>query len=99
MRRKISCLPVSFPYGARRTQAEIQYIFAFASPSGLGLNFPQTPLNANQRQLSDRMVGYWTEFAGGAATPTATARRTGRAFNRDRQVMQSFVPPTPRDGE
>jgi para-nitrobenzyl esterase len=84
---------VSFPYGAAHA-AEIQYIFAFASPSGLGLNFPQTPLNANQRQLSDRMVGYWTEFAE-SGNPNGNGSPHWPRFHRDRQVMQSFVPPTP----
>jgi para-nitrobenzyl esterase len=86
--------PVSFPYGAAHA-SEIQYIFPFAAgPSGLGLNLPQTPLNASQRQLSDKMVGYWTEFAE-SGNPNGNGAPHWARFHRDRQVMQSFVPPTP----
>jgi para-nitrobenzyl esterase len=86
--------PVSFPYGASHA-SEIQYIFPFAAgPSGLGLNLPQTPLNASQRQLSDKMVGYWTEFAE-SGNPNGNGAPHWPRFHRDRQVMQSFVPPTP----
>ncbi len=86
--------PVSFPYGASHA-SEIQYIFPFAAgPSGLGLNLPQTPLNASQRQLSDNMVGYWTEFAD-SGNPNGNGAPNWPRFHRDRQVMQSFVPPTP----
>jgi para-nitrobenzyl esterase len=84
---------VSFPYGAAHA-AEIQYIFPFASPSGLGFNFPQTPLNASQRQLSDKMVSYWTEFAE-SGNPNGNGSPHWPRFHRDRQVMQSLVPPTP----
>jgi para-nitrobenzyl esterase len=84
---------VSFPYGAAHA-SEIQYIFGFASPSGLGLNLPQTPLNANQQKLSDKMVGYWTEFAE-SGNPNGNGSPHWPRFHRDRQVMQSLVPPTP----
>jgi para-nitrobenzyl esterase len=84
---------VSFPYGAAHA-SEIQYIFPIASPSGLGLNLPQAPLNANQLKLSDAMVGYWTEFAE-SGTPNGEGSPHWPRFHRDRQVMQSFVPPTP----
>jgi para-nitrobenzyl esterase len=84
---------VSFPYGAAHA-SEIQYIFPFASPSGLGLNLPQTPLNANQQQLSDKMVGYWTEFAE-SGNPNGNGSPHWPRFHRERQVMQSPVPPTP----
>ncbi len=85
--------PVSFPYGAAHA-SEIQYIFPFANPSTLGFRFPQTPLNASQLQLSDKMVGYWTEFAE-SGNPNGNGSPHWPHFHRDRQVMQSFVPPTP----
>jgi para-nitrobenzyl esterase len=85
--------PVSFPYGASHA-SEIQYIFPTANPSGLGLNLAQTPLNANQRQLSDRMLGYWTEFAR-SGDPNGNGSPPWQEFQRGRQVMQSFIPPTP----
>jgi para-nitrobenzyl esterase len=84
---------VSFPYGASHA-SEIQYIFPTANPSGLGLNLAQTPLNANQRQLSDRMLGYWTEFAR-SGDPNGNGSPPWQEFQRGRQVMQSFIPPTP----
>jgi para-nitrobenzyl esterase len=84
---------VSFPYGSAHA-AEIQYIFPFANPSTVGLKLPQTPLNASQQQLSDKMVGYWTEFAE-SGNPNGNGSPHWPRFHRDRQVMQSFVPPTP----
>jgi len=84
---------VSFPYAAAHA-SEIQYIFPIASPTGLGLNLSPTPLNANQQQLSDKMVGYWTEFAE-SGNPNGIGSPHWHHFHRDRQVMQSFVPPTP----
>jgi para-nitrobenzyl esterase len=88
--------PVSFPYGASHA-SEIQYIFPTANPSGFGLNLPQTPLDANQQKLSDRMVGYWTEFAR-SGNPNGIGLVFGQPlwprFNRNQQAMQSFVPPT-----
>lgn len=85
--------PVSFPYGAAHA-SEIQYIFPPANPSGLGLNLPQMPLNANQRLLADKMVGYWTEFARNG-DPNGNGAPHWPQFERGRQVMQSLVPPTP----
>ena len=85
--------PVSFPYGAAHA-SEIQYIFPTANPSGLGLNLPQTPLNANQRLLADKMVGYWTEFARNG-DPNGNGAPHWPQFERGHQVMQSLVPPAP----
>ena len=48
--------PVSFPYGASHA-SELQYLFNLPSP------FPPQPLDADQQQLSDAMVKYWTRFA------------------------------------
>jgi para-nitrobenzyl esterase len=84
---------VSFPYGAAHA-SEIQYIFPFANPSGVGLNLPQTPLNANQLLLSDKIVGYWTEFAK-SGDPNGNGAPHWPQFSRGRQVMQSLVPPAP----
>ena len=85
--------PVSFPYGASHA-SEIQYLFPTANPSGFGLNLAQTPLDVNQQKLSDHMVGYWTEFAR-SGDPNGIGQPLWPGFHRDRQVMQSFVPPTP----
>ncbi len=87
--------PVSFPYGASHA-SEIQYLFPEANPSGVGLNLPQTPLNASQQQLSDHMVGYWTEFARhGDPNGFRPGQPRWPRFTRANQVMQSFVPATP----
>ena len=85
--------PVTFPYGAAHA-SEIQYIFPVANPSGLGFNLRQTPLDANQQLLSDKMVGYWTEFAR-SGDPNGNGAPHWPQFERGRQVMQSLVPPTP----
>ena len=85
--------PVSFPYGATHT-SELQYIFPFANPSGVGLNLAQTPLDSEQEKLSDRMVGYWTEFAR-SGNPNGHGQPFWPRFHRDRQVMLSLVEPNP----
>ena len=85
--------PVTFPYGASHA-SEIQYIFPTASPSGFGLNLPQTPLDASQQKLSDQMVGYWTTFARNG-DPNGPGQPIWQHFNRIQQQMQSLVPPTP----
>jgi para-nitrobenzyl esterase len=84
--------PVTFPYGASHA-SEIQFIFPTASPSGFGLNLPQTPLTANQQKLSDQMVGYWTEFAK-SGNPNGHGQPNWPRFDRTQQAMQSFLPPT-----
>jgi para-nitrobenzyl esterase len=83
----------NFPYGSAHA-SEIQYIFPFANPSTVGLKLPQTPLTASQQQLSDTMVGYWTEFAE-SGNPNGDRSPHWPRFHRDRQVMQSLVPATP----
>jgi para-nitrobenzyl esterase len=85
--------PVSFPYGAAHA-SEIQYLFPFHNPSGLGLNLTQTPLNAAQQKLSDQMVRYWTEFAE-SGSPNGDDRPFWSRFDRRRQVMQSLNTPGP----
>jgi para-nitrobenzyl esterase len=84
---------VSFPYGAAHA-SEIQYIFPVTNPSTVGLKLAQTPLNADQLKLSGKMVDYWTEFAE-SGNPNGIGTPHWPRFHRDRQVMQSFVPPTP----
>jgi para-nitrobenzyl esterase len=85
--------PVSFPYGAAHT-SEIQYIFPAANPTGLGLNLARTPLDSEQQKLSDRMVGYWTEFAR-SGDPNGHGQPFWPRFHRDRQVMLSLLEPSP----
>ena len=84
---------VSFPYGAAHA-SEIQYIFPVANPSTVGLKLAQTPLNASQLKLSDKMVDYWTEFAE-SGNPNGIGTPHWPRFHRDRQVMLSLNTPTP----
>jgi para-nitrobenzyl esterase len=85
--------PVTFPYAAAHA-AEIQYLFPFANPSQIGLKLPQTPLNASQLQLSDKMVGYWTQFAR-SGDPNGHGAPQWEQFSLGRQAMLSLVPPAP----
>ncbi len=85
--------PATFPYGASHS-SEIQYLFPIANPSGFGLNLAQTPLDADQRALSDRMVGYWAEFAR-SGDPASPGQSPWPPFHRDRKVWLSQVPPAP----
>lgn len=87
--------PVSFPTGASHA-SEIQYLFPQASPSGFGLDLPQTPLNPAQQALSAHMVGYWTQFAKtGDPNGFGPGQPQWPRFTRINQVMQSLVPTTP----
>jgi para-nitrobenzyl esterase len=86
--------PVSFPYAAAHT-SELQYLFPVASPTtGVGLNRPTVPLLPEQQKLSDRMVGYWTQFAK-SGNPNGQGQPVWRPFNRNQQVMLSLVEPSP----
>jgi para-nitrobenzyl esterase len=81
--------PVSFPYGAAHA-SEIQYLF------GLPAAFPAT-LDADQQQLADAMVKYWTRFA---RTGKPQAPRTTRWPRFDTNDLGggnvlSLVPPAP----
>jgi para-nitrobenzyl esterase len=83
--------PVTFPYGAAHG-SEVQYIFSIHSPTGFGLNLTPTPLTAAQQKLSDRMVGYWTEFAE-SGNPNASGQSIWPPFHRNRDVMASLNTP------
>jgi para-nitrobenzyl esterase len=77
---------LTFPLGAYHT-AEIQYLFNLgATPS----SFFFTPA---QIELSNAMIGYWTQFAktgnpNSAGAPTWSQYSAGGSF-------ESLVPPTP----
>lgn len=77
-----------FPYGAYHA-AEIPYIFDVpAAP------YPPT-LDADQQELSDTMVGYWTQFARTSdpnSSPPSAPLWPQYHADTDRQ---SLVPPTP----
>jgi para-nitrobenzyl esterase len=74
----------SFPLGAYHT-AEIQYLFnIFGTPA---------PFTADQQQLSDTMIGYWTQFAK-TGDPNSPGAPVWSPF--DTGQFQSLVPPTPQ---
>ncbi|VVE64673.1 Para-nitrobenzyl esterase [Pandoraea captiosa] len=65
----------SIPYGAAHT-SELQYLFSgFHGDSG-----HQTPLNARQRQLADRMTSNWTTFAR-SGSPNASGADRWKRFD------------------
>ncbi|HZI55566.1 MAG TPA: carboxylesterase family protein [Verrucomicrobiae bacterium] len=77
-----------FPYGAAHA-SEIQYLF------DLRPSLPVVPpLNANQQQLAQNMVSYWTEFAE-KGNPNQHGTPGWLTFNVAGESIQSFVPPTP----
>ncbi|WP_037844631.1 carboxylesterase/lipase family protein [Streptomyces sp. NRRL F-2747] len=74
-----------FPYGAAHG-FEMPFLFA---------SFPTAkPLSDAQRDLSDRMVGYWTHFArtGDPNTPGAPAWPVLRPSSPDGRSVQSLAP-------
>ena len=75
---------LSFPLGAFHG-AELQYLF------DVGFFFE---LNAAQLQLSQAMVGYWTNFAV-SGDPNGGSLPTWNLYNPGTDVFQSLVPPTP----
>jgi para-nitrobenzyl esterase len=78
-----------FPYGAAHA-SELQYLF------DLRKAFPTTPFTADQQQLADTMVQYWTAFAGNG-DPNQTGTPNWLAFSIAGRDMQSLVPPTPQN--
>jgi para-nitrobenzyl esterase len=83
--------PATFPYGAAHA-SELQYLFTLPTVSSIGL--PRTPLNADQEDLSEAMVRYWTNFAK-RGTPNSSGVPFWQQFDAALDDMQSLVPPTP----
>jgi para-nitrobenzyl esterase len=75
---------LSFPLGAFHG-AEVQYLF------DVGFFFE---LNAAQLQLSQAMVGYWTNFAV-SGNPNGGSLPTWSLYNPTSDIFQSLIPPTP----
>ncbi len=76
--------PFSFPLGAFHS-AELQYLF------DVGFFFELTPA---QKQLSNAMVGYWTNFAV-SGNPNGGTLPTWSLYNPTTDIFQSLIPPTP----
>jgi len=78
-------VPATFPFGAYHV-AEIQYLFnIFGAPA---------PFTADQQQLSDTMIRYWTRFAK-TGNPNGHSAPVWAAYNAGTDQFQSLVPPTP----
>jgi para-nitrobenzyl esterase len=80
---------LTFPLGAYHS-AELQYLFKNGDFFGL----PLGPLSADQRKLSDAMVGYWTQFAK-TGTPNSSHLPVWSPYNALTDEVQSLRPPTP----
>jgi para-nitrobenzyl esterase len=76
--------PFSFPLGAFHS-AELQFLF------DVGFFFELTP---PEQQLSNAMVGYWTNFAA-SGNPNGGSLPTWSLYNPTSDIFQSLVPPTP----
>jgi para-nitrobenzyl esterase len=80
--------PASFPMGAYHT-AELQYLFNM-NVRFAGVN-PFTPA---QQQLSDTMIGYWTQFAT-TGDPNFAGAPVWAPYSAASDQFQSLVPPAP----
>ena len=75
----------SFPLGAYHS-AEIEYLFNWTGVAA--------PFTADQQQLSDTMIAYWTQFAASRDPNLRSAPHWSRYSVRTDE-FQSLVPPTP----
>jgi para-nitrobenzyl esterase len=78
----------TFPLGAYHA-AEIQYLFNI-NQRFFGFN----PFTPDQQQLSNTMIGYWTQFAN-TGDPNFTGAPTWSPYDPGTDQFQSLVPPTP----
>lgn len=78
---------LTFPLGAYHG-SEVQYLFKDADIFG-----PQ-PLSHEQQELSEAMVGYWTEFAK-TGNPNSSGEPAWAPYSASVDQFQSFIPPTP----
>jgi para-nitrobenzyl esterase len=76
--------PVSFPYGATHA-SELQYLFKLTGPG---------QLNTKQNELSNSMVGYWTQFAS-SGNPNRPGRPIWPQYNATSDKFRSLVAPSP----
>ena len=79
--------PVSYPYASAHA-SELQYLFDLRS------QVPHPALDADQQQLSQAMVAYWTNFAR-AGDPNGSGTPLWTAYDPAADQMQSLVPPSP----
>src|SRR6185437_10108461 len=81
----LGLLPASFPLGAYHA-SEVQYLF----------NILGTPaaFSADQQQLSNRMIRYWTQFASTGA-PNSAGAPVWSAYTATTDEFQSLISPMP----
>lgn len=83
-----------FPFASSHT-TEIQYLFDFFDPDKL-LKQPSN-LTAKQKELSRKMVDYWTQFAKtGNPNPPSGAITNWPAFDSASHTYLSLTPPSPK---
>ena len=80
--------PISIPYKAYHA-SEIQYLFNSSRNGGA-----PAPFDANQQQLSNAMVSYWTNFAR-SANPNSADTPSWPQYGATDDLFQSLEPPTP----
>ncbi len=75
---------VQFPLGAYHF-SEVQYLFNLGAPASF---------TADQQQLSDTMIAYWTQFAA-TGDPNLPGAPSWSPYNALTDQFQSLAPPTP----
>lgn len=83
---------LTFPLGAYHG-AEIQYFFHETFPPTFFL--PPGPLSPEQQQLSDSMIGYWTQFAK-TGDPNSAGLPYWPRYSAANNSFESLAPPTPQ---
>ena len=78
----------TFPLGAYHS-SELQYLFKGVDVFGLPVS-----LSHKQKQLSDAMVSYWTQFAK-TGNPNSSGEPVWSPYSSSSDQFQSFIPPTP----
>ena len=81
----LGLLPASFPLGAYHA-SEVQYLFNI-------LGTPAT-FSADQQQLSNRMIRYWTQFAS-TGDPNSAGAPVWSAYTATTDEFQSLISPMP----
>jgi para-nitrobenzyl esterase len=79
---------LTFPLGAYHS-SELAYLFKGVDVFGLPVS-----LSPKQKQLSDAMVSYWTQFAK-TGDPNSSGEPVWSPYSASSDQFQSLIPPTP----